>query len=292
MNLSRRNFMQQAIAGATVLSLGSRWTFGQETPAGLRLSACDWSLGAKGPEGLDIAKQVGLDGLEISAEGPADAVNLADPAIRAQYKEMSLKTGVALSSVAMGFLNGSPLAEDPRGPAWLEQTIDATQDLGVSVILIAFFGKGDLKNRDGLKKDCVDVVVERLKAAAPRAEKANVILGLENTLSAADNMTILDRVQSNAVRVYYDLGNSTGGGYDVPGEIRTLGDRICQIHLKDGGHYLGEGKVDMAAAQKAIQDIGYKGWLVLETAVPSKDRDADFKRNAEYARKLFGMGTA
>jgi sugar phosphate isomerase/epimerase len=289
MNLSRRNFMQQAVAGAAALSLGTHWAFGQEGSAKLRLSACDWSLGAKGPEGLDIAKQTGLDGLEISAEGPADAVSLADPAIRAQYKEMVSKTGVAISSVAMGFLNGSPLAEDARGPAWLEQTIDAAQDLGAPVILIAFFGKGDLKDREGLKAECVDVVVDRIKAAAPRAEKAGVILGLENTLSAADNMAILDRVQSNAVRVYYDVGNSTSGGYDVPGEIRTLGDRICQIHLKDGGHYLGEGKVDMPAAQKAIQDIGYKGWLVLETAIPSKDRDADFKRNAEYARKLFGM---
>jgi hypothetical protein len=28
---------------------------------------------------------------------------------------------------------------------------------------------------------------------------------------------------------------------------------------------------------------------VLETAIPSKDRDADFKRNADYTRKLLGI---
>ena len=64
-----------------------------------------------------------------------------------------------------------PLASDPRGPAWLQQSIDAARDLIAQVILVAFFGKGSLLEEDGqLKKADVDVVVERVKAAAPRAQ--------------------------------------------------------------------------------------------------------------------------
>ena len=290
MQTTRRQFLTRSAAAMTGATLVSNALYAADSaPAALRLSACDWSLGAAGPEGLAIAKRLGLDGLEVSAGGPAQAIALADAALRQRYKDQVAETGVAISSLAMGFLNNAPLAEDERGPAWLEQTIDAAEDLDVEIILLAFFGKGDLRQKRELKADAVDAVVERLKAVAPRAEKAGVILGLENTLSGEQNLAILDRVQSDAVRVYYDVGNSTSNRYDVPAEIRALGDRICQIHFKDGRYFLGEGRVDVKAAADAIKEIGYEGWLVLETSLPTKDRDADFMKNAAYVRNLFGL---
>ena len=291
MEITRRQFLTRTACGVAGAAAAPGWVYAAEAGAlKLRLSACDWSLRAPGPEGLEIAQRVGLDGLEISAGEATDTLDVAKPEVRQAYKEYAAKTGVVVSSVAMGFLNGAPLAEDPRGPAWLEQTIDAAKDLGVGVVLLAFFGKGDLRHRDELKADCVDVVVERLKEAAPRAQQAGLVLGLENTLSGKDNLAILDRIGSDAVQVYYDTGNSTYNGYDVPAEIRAIGkDRICQFHFKDGRYFLGQGKVDMDAVAKAIQAIGYEGWLVLETSIPSKDRDADFKANATYVRGLFGL---
>src|SRR6185437_5912746 len=72
---------------------------------------------------------------------------------------------------------------------------------------------------------------------APAAEKAGVILGLEDTISAEDNVRIMERSKSPAVLTYYDVGNSTEGGFDVQKEIRWLGkERICQFHLKDNPH--------------------------------------------------------
>ena len=296
MDMTRRDFMRFGAAGAAGLVLAAQW----KAYAGLdiKLSACDWSLRARGElEGLDVAKAVGLDGIEISsAKEPQDTMDVADPAIRQAYMDKSKETGIVISSVAMGLLNNAPLATDPRGPAWLEQTIEGTKALGAKVVLLAFFGKGDLlekksllSNDGSLKEKELDVVVERLKEAAPKAEAAGVILGLENTLSGAQNLAILDRVQSDAVRIYYDIGNSTYNGYDVPAEIRELGDRICQIHFKDGGFFLGEGKVDMDPVAKAMSDIEYSGWVVLETAVREKDRDMSFTRNAQYVKKLFGI---
>lgn len=289
MKITRRSFVSCAAGGLAAAAFGRRAVFAADTPPRFRLSACDWSLGAKGPDALAVARGIGLNGLEVSAGDPADTLAVADPEFRARYKEQVRETGVVVSSVAMGLLNGSPFATEPRGPAWLDQTIEATRDLGAKVILLAFFGKGDLRQKGELKKDDVAAVVSRLKDAAPKAGDAGVILGIENTLSAEQNLDILEQVNSDAVRVYYDVGNSTVNGYDVPAEIRLLKDRICQIHLKDGGFYLGEGKVDMPAAAEAILEIGYKGWLVLETSMPSQDRDADFRRNAEITRQLFKM---
>ncbi|HEX8984812.1 MAG TPA: TIM barrel protein, partial [Bryobacteraceae bacterium] len=109
---------------------------------------------------------------------------------------------------------------------------------------------------------------------------------LEDTISAEDNARILDRVGSRAVRVYYDVGNSTNGGFDVVKEIRWLGkDRICQVHLKDRG-YMGEGKIDFPAVMRALADIGYAGFANLETSSPSGSIDQDMKRNLAYIHKV------
>jgi len=288
--MRRRDFVLSTLGGLAAASL-AREAFSEEKQMPrIHLSACDWSLGAGGPGGLEVAKRCTLDGLEVSPGGAADKLQLADPKYREQLKAKAKETGIAVSSVAMGLLNGCPLATDPRGPAWLEQCIEATADLGATNILLAFFGAGDLrKNADELKIDAVDAVVARLKNAAPKAEKARVVLGLENYLTAKQNLAILDRVGSPAVQVYYDARNSTDVGHDAPAEIRELKGRLCQIHFKDGPNYLGEGKVKWEAVRDALNDIGYKGWIVLETSCPSKDSDADFKRNAAFVRKLFSL---
>ncbi|MFP4499402.1 MAG: sugar phosphate isomerase/epimerase family protein [Candidatus Hydrogenedentota bacterium] len=285
MAMSRRGFLKHTLVSVGAAAALPRMAAG--APPGIRLSACDWSLSAKGPEGLQKAKAAGLAGLEISAGGPADSITLADPKVRTAYKKQMAETGIAVSSVAMGFLNGAPLATDPRGPKWLEQTIDAAADLETKVVLLAFFGNGDLRDKRGaLKPGAVDAVVQRVKNAAPHAAEKGVILGLENTLSGAQNLAILERIGSDAVQVYYDVGNSTYNGYDVPAELRALDKRICQIHFKDGKHYLGQGRVDMQPVAKAMADIGYDGWVVLETACPGGDSVADFQRNAKFTRAL------
>ncbi len=288
MSLSRRQFLASSstalIAG---LALSARTAQAAIKP---KIGVCDWSVGpACNPMALEFAQKVGLNGVQISSGSGKDVCELTDPALLEKFKDMMRKTGMAACATAMGFLNSHPLATDPRGPAWLEQTIDITKNLGTTVILLAFFGDGDLQKDGVLKEKEIDAVVSRVRDAVPRAEKAGVILGLENTLSARDNLAILDRIKSDAVRIYYDVGNSTGGGYDVPAEIRLMKDRMCQVHFKDGGNFLGKGSVNMTKVAEALNDINYGGWVVLETATPTKNRDADFKTNADFVKTLFGM---
>ena len=284
MKITRRTLLQGAAAGLAggVVVPSLRTAHAAPKPAAkIRVGSC--------VVGLEDGKKAGLDGVEIRVGDPAEKLEVADPAVRQRYKDEMRETGLVISSFMMGLLNSTPLASDPRGPAWLEQSIDAAKDLGAGVILVAFFGKGSLLQDRELKKDDVDVVIQRLKAAAPRAKDAGVILGIENTLSARQNAEILDRIGHDSVRVYYDVGNSNVQGYDVPAEIRFLKDRIAIFHFKDGRSYLGEGKLRFEPIAAAIHEIGYQGWIVMETSNPSKDRVADAKRNAAYIRKLFGM---
>lgn len=114
-------------------------------------------------------------------------------------------------------------------------------------------------------------VVDGFGRVADAAADAGVTLAMEYTLAAGENAAILDEIGSDAVGVYYDVGNAAAFGYDPAVEIRELGDRIAQVHFKDTDRNgasvtLGEGDVDFAAVVKAPRDIGYDDYVVLEHA--------------------------
>lgn len=279
-DISRRRFL----AGAAAASISAGWLARVQAAEAARLRIGSCAIG------LPQAKQAGLDGVEINVGPAADTLRIADPNVRREYKQQMEQTGLTVASLMMGLLNGSPLAADPRGPAWLEQSIDAARDLGAKVILVAFFGKGDLLDKDGKVKPAeMDAVVARLRAAAPRARDAGVVLAVENLLPAAENIRMLDRIGHASVQFYYDVFNAgVTKGYDVPAELKLLKDRVVQVHFKNGPKYLEDRDEFFKKSAAALKDIGYKGWIVLETSSPSKDAVADARRNAEYARRILG----
>lgn len=287
MALTRRSFLTITGLGLTTLGF-SRSLFGDEEKNSYPVAACDWSLWTEGPLALDVAKQIGLSGVEISAGKPEDKIAIANIELQEQYKVKMKETGLLIPSIAMGLLNNAPLASEPRAVNWILDTIDSAKSLDAKVILLAFFGKGDLRDKDGLKEKDVAEVVSRLKECAPKAKEKGIILGIENTLSAQQNIGILEKIGNDACKIYYDVGNSTYNGYDVPAEIRMLKDKICQIHFKDGAFYLGKGKVKMEPIAEAIKEINYKGWFVLETGLPTMNKVNDFKKNLDYIHQLFG----
>lgn len=251
-----------------------------------KLGACDWSIGAMAsPNCFEVAKKMGLDGVQLSLGSAGDNMKLRKPEVQEQFKEAAKKTGQVFGGLAIGELNGIPYKKDPRTEQWVSDSVDVLQALGIKVVLLAFFGNGDLIGDAA----GTDEVVRRLKKVAPKAEKAGVILGLESWLSAEDTMRIMDRVGSPAVKMYYDVCNSTDRGYDICKEIRWLGKKnICEFHLKENGFLLGKGKVNFERVHEAIDEIGYEGWMHIEGAVPPKgDLVQSYIANQKYIREVF-----
>ena len=284
MNNTRRDFLSQAATVLAGTGLSTSLVAANERPSSdpeIRIGSCRVDLAQ--------AKQAGLDGVEVRVGDPAERLAIADTSVLARYHEQMQETGLPIRSLMMGLLNKCPLATDPRAPSWLEQCIDSARELGAGVILVAFFGKGDLLTPDGrVKQADVDEVIKRLKAAAPRAQDAGVSLALENYLDGEQNVRILDRIDHSAVQLYFDVYNTgTTKGHDVPSDIRLTKDRIAQFHFKNGPHYLDHDKEMFESIADAIKQIGYRGWIVLENSSPSEDAVADAKRNADFTRRLF-----
>lgn len=283
---TRRQLLQHAAAvaaGTTALSGCQSWSSRAQAGKGFGIGVCDWNLGKMADLGcFAVARDIGLDGVQVSLGTEADDMHLRRPDIQQAYLAESKAQGVAIASLAIGTLNKIPYKSDPRTEQWVSDSVDACKALGVKVVLLAFFGKGDL--RDDPKG--TQEVVTRLKRVAPKAEKAGVILGIESWLSAEDHLAIIDQVGSPAVQVYYDVGNSHLRGYDIYQEIRLLGDRICEFHAKDYGFIFGQGKVDFPRVREAMDDIGYRGWIQIEGAQPHGLKES-YRQNAAYLRSVF-----
>lgn len=291
MDITRRRFLEQgAFGAAAAMVLGSAgWTHALRR-ANIKVAVTDWNLHLEGKiEAFGIAKEAGLDGLQVSlgknneAKGEQN-LPMFNPERQKQWLEESRKHGMPIVGTCLEILHRDNLKAHANGPKWVEQSIAATAALGTKVILLPFFGKQQIKEKEEQK-----AVAERLKVLAPLAEKAGVILGLENTISAEENVAIMEAAGSPAVKVYYDVGNSFNQKYDVYKEIVWLGkDRVCQLHIKDNPHFLGKGPIDMPKFVEAVLKSGFEGWAVLETSCPTKNIKEDFVANTAYLRGLLG----
>lgn len=251
-----------------------------------KIGACDWSIGKQGDiSGLELAKRIGLDGLQISLGSLADNMKLRQREVQQAYLDAAKQAGVEVASLAIGEMNNIPYKSDERAEQWVSDSIDVCRAMGCKVVLLAFFAKGDVKG----DKAGTDEVVRRLKKVAPKAEKAGVKLGFESWLSAEEHMDILQRVGSSALQVYYDVANSTQMGYDIYKEIRWLGKKhICEFHMKENGSLLGKGLIDFPKVRQAMDDIGYEGWMQIEGAIPQgKPMFESYQQNCAFLRKVF-----
>lgn len=255
-----------------------------------RLGVTDWNLKLAGKvEAVALARRVGFEGVEVSlGRTPVDnKLPLDNAVLQDQYLAAAKKHGIRLAGTCLDIFHVNYLKNDKLGQKWLADAIPITKKLNARVMLLPFFGKGALQT--AAEKDYVGDVLREL---APEAEKAGIILGLEDTISAEDNVRIMERSRSKAVLTYYDVGNSTLNGFDVVKEIRWLGKkRICQVHLKDNPNYLGDGPINFPDVLKALREIGFEGFANLETVVKSASVEADMKRNLTYlSRLLEGRG--
>lgn len=270
------------LSASAAMAFSDLPAFANKAGVKFKVGVTDWNLKQEGKvESIALAKELGFDGVQVSIGKGTDKLPLSDPGLQKAFLDESKRVDLKITSLCLNVLHQNYLKSDPLGQRWVADSVPIARAMGVRVVLLPFFGKGALNNTAEM-----DTVADALREVAPAAEKEGVIFGLEDTISARDNVRIMDRTKSPAVLTYYDVGNSTKGGFDVVEEIRWLGPaRICEVHLKDNPHYLGEGTIDFRAVIYALADIGFDKWAQLETDCPTSV-EADMRRNLMFIRGL------
>jgi L-ribulose-5-phosphate 3-epimerase len=298
MNMNRRDFVTLAAAAAVLApARGVAAAAGAQESAGalpLKVGMTDWNLGRRGDiTKIALAREIGLDGIQISLIFPDDgSLHLRDPKIQAQFKQAALENGIQICSLAIGNPGKSrlPLHTNPAAAILLVEAVEVARNLGTNNILLPILGDShiDMKNQRE-----VDTFVVMMKEVARYAEKAGVVVALEDWISAEDNIRLLDAIGSDFVGVYYDARNIKSRLHDPYDEPKRLGKRIHQVHVKNGPKLMNEQDIlDWPRLAQAYQEIGFRGWYVMETSSPSKNVVADSRRNLEYVRKTFRMPAA
>ena len=223
-------------------------------------------------ERFQLAKDVGFEGIEIGT--------ITDPAVAAEIKEASAKTGLVIHSVMNADHWKYPLSSaDPevvsKSVAGMETSLHNAKLWGAdTVLLVPAVVNPETSYKDAWTRS-QRVVKERI---LPLARELKVVIGMEEVwnkflLSPLEMASYVDEFASPWVKAYLDVGNMLFYGYPQDW-ARTLGKRIQRVHIKDfkldrgKGQFfwknIGEGDVDWPEVRKALGEVGYDGWVTTE----------------------------
>jgi L-ribulose-5-phosphate 3-epimerase len=291
MLLTRRDFVKHATVASAALARFAHGQAAAAVPLPIRVGMTDWNLGKRGDVArVALARQIGLDGIQVSLTFPTDdSPHLRDSSVQTQFRQAALDNGIQICSLAIGSPGKSrlPLHTNPAAAILLVEAIEVARNIGTSNILLPILGDSHINMKDPRE---VETFVAMMKEVARYAERAGVVVALEDWISAEDNIRLLDAIGSDAIGVYYDARNIKSRVHDPYGEPTRLGKRIQQVHVKNGPKLMRDNDIlDWPRLAQEFFDIGYRGWYVLETEAPSNDLIADTRANIEYVRTTFRM---
>jgi len=113
---------------------------------------------------------------------------------------------------------------------------------------------------------------------------------------------VLDAADARYVRLLLDVAHWQQGGGDPVAAIRQYRDRLLTLHIKDvrptsgGAGYqfveLGRGTVDLRGVFRALREIGFAGWAIVEldrVPDPSRTPAQSAVISKEYLERVIGV---
>jgi len=213
-----------------------------------------------------MAADLGFQGMEV---GPT-----SDPKEIEDLKAASKKSGVPISSIIFGGWRAPLSSGDAniyrQGMNDIKAGLKCAKELGAEVLLLV----PGIVNASTRYKDAYERSQRRVKSLLLTAQKLGVVIAIENVwnnflLSPLEFARYVDEMKNPNLQAYFDVGNVVAFGWPEDW-IRTLGKRIRAIHLKDfkrdGRQWtnLRDGDVNWPEVRKALDEVGFKGYLTAE----------------------------
>lgn len=247
---------------------------------------------------LDKAEKIGVKGIQVYATRGEMSPEALSAEKRKEFVKMVKDHGLVISALC-GDL-GQGFTKPDLNPQLIEQSkriLDLAKDLETDVVTthIGVVPADKSHPRYSIMQDACGEL-------AKYADSVDAHFAIETGPEVATTLKgFLDGLHSTGVAVNLDPANFVMVTGDDPVQaVYTLKDYIVHTHAKDGRKLLesdpevlygmvesemladrafielplGEGDVDFAAYLKALDDIGYKGFLTIEREVgdnPEKD---------------------
>jgi hexulose-6-phosphate isomerase len=298
--LNRREFLAGSVSTAAVLGLASRpkWSYTAKPALRFRKAVI---VRQPDEETLRKVSDAGFGGMEAGIVKPAEAAKIRKTAEKLDMRIHSVMRGWAkfnsekhdeveeslavtvdalhaAQSYGAGVILLVPgrLDVEPMPKPW-EFRVEFDHKTG-HVTKVAEKDNERYGEYIAAHNRAYDAFVDVIGKLIPTAEKTGVVVAVENVWSnlfvdPQHAAHLIDSFESPWVRAYFDIGNHVK--YSRPEQwIEVLGKRIVRCHVKDfklnpdgrGGKFVNirEGSVDWAGVMKALEKVGYRGWMTIE----------------------------
>lgn len=261
------------------------------------------------PQALERAAALGMQGIQIYATSGEMAPENLTQSQRRELRDRISSAGLAVSALC-GDL-GKGFGDAARNPALLERSkriVELGKDLGTDVVTTHI---GVVPSQPSHPR--YQVMQEACGRLAAFADSMEAHFAVETGPEPAATLKgFLDSLHSTGVAVNLDPANFVMVTGDDPVQaVHTLKDYIVHTHAKDGRRLqvkdpeiiyglleeelqsgesfvelpLGRGDVDFPGWLKALEEIGYRGYLTIERETGSQPEE-DIRLAAAYLKSL------
>ncbi len=305
MNTSRRDLLRQGALAAALPAAGSGQAAAK--PSRIRLATSTYSYWHFRPQKYPVEKvieqaaRLGFDGVEVLHRQMAEE----SPAYLNRLKQIAFRNSVALMMLSIHQDFVWPKVEDrQKHIAHTKHCIDLAAQMGIPSIRLNSGRWKTVKSFDDLMKvkgdepplagytneDAVRWCIESIQECLPYAEKAGVLLALENhwglTTRPETLLQIWKTVNSPWLGINLDTGNFPGEAYP---EIEKLAPYASVVQAKT---YYGGGEwytldLDYKRIAGILRKAGYQGWVSLEME-GKETPDTAVPKSLAVLREAFG----
>ncbi len=259
------------------------------------IGVCDWMILKRQKLGeFKLAKELGSDGVEMDMGSLGNNEEfdnkMRDSLMVNRFKLTADSCDIEIGAVAMSGFYGQSFAERENYLELLEDHLNTLEALDVTIGFLPLGGCGNnWTDSLPLRKE----IVSRLHIIGEMALSRGKVIGIDTPLDAIGNIELLKEINSLGIKIFYKFQTAIENSQDIAKEILLLGkENICAIHATNtDGFLLKDDKaIKMEEIKKALDDIGWKGWLFVER---SRDKDNvkdviyNYGENVKYLKQVF-----
>jgi sugar phosphate isomerase/epimerase len=259
----------------------------------VKVGICLESLGLPLRRALQEAEKLGVTGVQVDAVSDLSPNTLSQTG-RREFRHLLRAHNLELTAVGCPLRRGLDTAENQQGRIeHLKKVMTLSFDLGPRIVIIQ---AGHVPERP--EDPRTGLLTEALRDLGLHGDRIGVVLSMETGLESGQVLkTFLERFDTAGLGVNFDPANLLMNGFDPYADLRTLRGKVVHVHAKDarvrGANRaaqivpLGHGDMDWMQMAATLEEIEYRGWLVVEQEV-SDNRLADVASGVAFLRRLVG----
>lgn len=230
---------------------------------------------------LQIASQVGADGVEIDARSELPPAEMSQTGLR-QFQKLMADLGLGVSAVAFPTRRGydEPLELERRVMA-TQAAMKFAQTLGASVV-VNRVGRVPTEESDARFMALVEV----LRGIGAYGERVGARLSAQTgSESGADLARLLAALPEQSIGVDLHPSGMIHHGQSPSEAVAALGDKILHVHACDAVRdfargqvidvELGRGAADLPELLGQLEEFNYRGWITIECTTANPIAEAE-----------------